>query len=263
METAISRGFEEMSSVNQALALLQQLSLPPYEFTLGELAAAIGYSKSGTYKILIQLQKENYVQQQTNRKYALGCAVLKLHQAYENYSLNWNICRPILEQLRSVTGETCTLARWENGHAHILYRVRSPENLRVEGNVGRVLPMNASAHGKLLAAFQDEQIIDTLIKKYPLQKICPNTITDVEQLKAEYRNIRKEGVSISVEESSIGAIGIAAPVYGHDGRVVASLCVGTPSSRLTFEKREMVTKRVIASAQELSRIIREQAAAAR
>lgn len=251
-----------MSSVNKALALLEQLSRPPYEFTLGELADSIGYSKSGTYKILIQLQGGNFIQQQNSKKYALGCAVLKLQQAYEKYSLNWSVCRPVLEKLCSITSETCTLARWENGQAHILYRVRSSENLRVEGNVGRVLPLNASAHGKLLAAYQDEQTIDALIRKYPLQKLCPNTITDIEQLKVEYRNIRKVGVSISVEESSIGAVGIAAPVYGHDGCVIASLCCGTPSSRLTAEKREMVTLHVMESAQELSRIISEQAAAA-
>ena len=136
---------------------------------------------------------------------------------------------------------------------------RSPENLRIEGNIGRALPLNASAHGKLLAAYQDESSIDALIKKYPLQKLCPNTITDVQQLKAEYREIRRTGISISIEESSLGAIGIAAPVFGHDGQVCASLCCGTPAIRLTTEKRELITKNVVEYARTLSTLILNQA----
>jgi len=248
-----------MSSVEKALILFEKLSTTPYEFSLGELAQAIDCTKSGTYKILAAMVKENFVQQQKNKKYSLGCSVLRLHAAYEKYALNWSICRPVLERLCGITGETCTLARWENGYAHILYRVRSPENLRIEGNIGRALPLNASAHGKLLAAYQDESSIDALIKKYPLQKLCPNTITDVQQLKAEYREIRRTGISISIEESSLGAIGIAAPVFGHDGQVCASLCCGTPAIRLTTEKRELITKNVVEYARTLSTLILNQA----
>lgn len=247
-----------MSSVDKALILFEKLSTSPFEFSLGELAEAISCTKSGTYKILSTLVAHNFVQQQKNKNYSLGCSVLKLHGAYEQYALNWGICRPVLERLCGITGETCTIARWENGHAHILYRVRSPENLRVEGNVGRVLPLNASAHGKLLAAYQDEEIIDALIQKAPLKKLCPNTITDVAQLKAEYQDIRKKGVSISIEESSLGAIGIAAPVFGHDGQVCASLCCGTPAIRLTAEKRELVTRHVVEHARELSQLLLKQ-----
>lgn len=250
-----------MSSVAKAMILFQKLSTSPYEFSLGELAQSIDCTKSGTYKILVELVKHNFVQQQKNKKYALGCSVLKLHAAYEQYALNWNICRPVLEKLCSITGETCTLARWENGFAHILYRVRSPENLRIEGNIGRILPLNASAHGKLLAAYQDESTIDALIKKYPLQKLCPNTITDIQLLKAEYREIRKKGVSISIEESSLGAIGIAAPIFGLDGQVCASLCCGTPTIRLTEEKRELITRHVVRCAHTLSSLIGSQPAA--
>lgn len=248
-----------MNSVEKALILFEKLSSPPFEFSLAELAQSIDCTKSGAYKILASMVKQNFVQQQKNKKYSLGCSVLKLHGAYEQYALNWNICRPILEQLCNITGETCTLARWENGHAHILYRVRSPENLSIEGNVGRVLPLNASAHGKLLAAYQDESTIDALIKKKPLEKLCPNTITDIERLKAEYRDIRRTGVSISIEESSLGAIGIAAPIYGHDGQVCASLCCGTPTIRLTAEKRELITHHVVSHAQALSALLLKQA----
>ena len=248
-----------MSSVGKSLIILDKLSRPPYEFSLSELSQAIECTKSGTYKILAEMVKSNYVQQRKNKKYSLGCSILKLHEAYERYALSWNICRPVLEQLRNITGETSTLAQWENGSAHILYRVQSQENLRVEGNIGKSLPVNASAHGKLLGAYQDESVIDALIKKNPLKKLCPNTITDIDRLKAEYKDIRKNGVSISVEESSLGSIGIAAPVFGHDGKVCASICVGTPTVRLTAEKRDLIIEHVTQCARSLSAQMLDQA----
>ena len=246
-----------MSSVGKAVIILDKLSQPPYVFSLGELSEAIDCTKSGTYKILAEMISANYVQRRNNKKYSLGCSILKLHNAYEKYALSWNTCRPFLEKLRNITGETSTLAQWENGRAHILYRVQSQENLRVEGNIGKSLPINASAHGKLLAAYQDESVIDALIKKEPLKKICPNTIVDINQLKAEYRLIRKSGVSISVEESSLGSIGIAAPIRGHNGEVCASICVGTPTARLTAEKRDMIIEHVTECAKSISALMLE------
>lgn len=247
-----------MSSVEKTFLLLNKLRTAPYEFTLGELAEAANCGKSGAYKLLSVMVKENYVQQLNDKKYALGCRVLDLYFAYDHHFLHWATCQPLLEELRDLTGETITLARWQNGFAHILYRVKSLENLRIEGNVGKQLPVNASAHGKLLAAYQDIQTIEALLEKYPLQKVCPNTITDFSVLKEEYATIRRRGYAISIEESTLGAAGIAAPVFGLDGNVCASLCCGTPLIRLTPEKQAFIIEQTATYAQKLSRLVSSQ-----
>ena len=62
--------------------------------------------------------------------------------------------------------------------------------------------------------------------------VTPNTITDVDQLRAELAVIRTVGFATSVGERLEGVASVAAPVFDYDGYPVAVLAVSGPSARL-------------------------------
>ena len=78
------------------------------------------------------------------------------------------------------------------------------------------------------------------------------TITGRVALRAELACVRERGYSIADESLEVGLIAIAAPVYDHDGRVVAALSVAGPKLRLTVACVPRIGERVRAAAGQVS-----------
>ena len=61
------------------------------------------------------------------------------------------------------------------------------------------------------------------------------TLIDADLLRAQIREIRARGYAISVNERGAGGVGISAPIFNHEGGIVAALAIGAPVSRYTSE----------------------------
>ena len=69
----------------------------------------------------------------------------------------------------------------------------------------------------MLLAFLPEVEIEQITSTIEMQPFTPHTITDPTQLRAELAAIRQRGYATSFEETDLGAMGIAAPVYDRAG----------------------------------------------
>ena len=59
-----------------------------------------------------------------------------------------------------------------------------------------------------------------------------NSISDIETLQAEIDQVRKRGWAMDQEEYAPGAYCIGAPIYNHEGHIIAALTVSGPSERI-------------------------------
>lgn len=241
-----------MNSTEKVIVLLKELGTSPYEHTLTELSNAIECGKSGTHKILTALAKEGFVFQKDNKKYSLGSAILHLGKIYDENIITWHMCKPYMEKLRDITGETVSLGLRESGVATVVHRVISKEEIRIEGDIGKKLPVYTTAIGKLLAAYDDFNYVKKILEKEPIVKRTPNTIDNIDDLQKEYEKIRTLGYVLNDEESTIGVISVGAPLWDADGKVWGCLCVGSPKVRVDNNKLEFIIKHVISMAKEIS-----------
>ena len=69
----------------------------------------------------------------------------------------------------------------------------------------------------------------------PLARVTDNTIVDVEALRAELAEIRRNGYAMSLGERQAGAASVAAPVFDHAGHPVAVISVCGPIERFRSE----------------------------
>ena len=72
--------------------------------------------------------------------------------------------------------------------------------------------------------------VKSLFRSGKLKKLTERTITDPEVLNKVFEKIRRQGYAISRGEAIPGACGIAAPVFGEDGRIRAALSFTYPES---------------------------------
>jgi DNA-binding IclR family transcriptional regulator len=85
------------------------------------------------------------------------------------------------------------------------------------------------------------------------EPFAPRTITTQAAFAAELGRVRISGYAYDDEEHIEGIRCIAAPVFANTGRVVGSLCVVGPRSRMTRQKLKELRSKVLAICRALSK----------
>jgi IclR family acetate operon transcriptional repressor len=183
---------------------------------VGELAAQAGLPKSTASRLLAALERNGLVEQEGNRGgFRAGPVVVRFAHRGMVVANLVDLARDSLEALAELTGETINLGvPGPNGVEH-LAQVESRHFLGAGQWVGRSVPYDHSANGKVLVAFGAAEA--------PLDP-------------ALLERVRANGFAIAVDELEEGLTAIAAPVFGETGDAIAALSVSGPTLRLTPER---------------------------
>ena len=133
--------------------------------------------------------------------------------------------------------------------------VRGPAAISSLGWLGRGIPLHATAGGKVLLAHAPEGVQEAVLSS-ELERFTAATANDPGVLEKEIGRILDRGWGSTAGEYEVGLNGVAAPVRGADGRVVAAISVSGPSFRMATEVFHAFAERTIVGADELSRRLR-------
>jgi DNA-binding IclR family transcriptional regulator len=183
---------------------------------VGDLAAQAGLPKSTASRLLAALERNGLVEQEGNRGgFRAGPVVVRFaHRGLVAANLV-DAARESLEALGELTGETINLGvPGPNGVEH-LAQIESRHFLGAGQWVGRSVPYELSANGRVLVAFGAAEA-----------PIDPQLLA----------RVRGDGFATVVDELEEGLTAIAVPVFGESGDAIAALSVSGPTLRLTPER---------------------------
>jgi IclR family KDG regulon transcriptional repressor len=158
---------------------------------------------------------------------------------------------PIMEALVREVGEGAILGVLNGFEVAYVHLVESNQVVRAHARVGDKIPANCTSTGLALLAFQDEAFLDRTIPK-ELNALSPHTINDPDELRRELSRVRARGYSINRGGWNAEVGGIAAPVMGSHGNVIASLCVALPLFRMNQDWIRRVAPALLRKASEIS-----------
>ena len=115
--------------------------------------------------------------------------------------------------------------------------------------VGIDVPPHCSALGKVMYAYGALPL-----PKRDLEKRTEATITDPAAFKAELDLVRERGFAVTRGELEEGLDGIATPVFGADGHVMAALGVSGPAFRIE-DSLTSIGDLLVAESQQLTRLL--------
>jgi len=95
------------------------------------------------------------------------------------------------------------------------------------------VPTHCSSLGKVFLAWDSVRVRD------PLERPTRATLANVAAVRADAARTRKRGWAITVDELEVGLSGIAVPVLGSRGQVVAALGISGPTTRLEVRFDEL------------------------
>jgi IclR family acetate operon transcriptional repressor len=223
-------------SVGRAVDILIALGHSP--MPLGDVAEVVELTKPTTYRLLATLRaKGMVVQDDASGHYGLGPGCFHLMSSITGGSAGFIFeATDALEQLRDATSETVAV-HVRAGRSRICVKeLPSRHAIRYIAGVGASEGIHTGSAGKVLLAFMPEAERERLLKDLPLPATTPNTITDVETLRAELARISEAGVAYSFGERTVGAVGVTAPITNAAGAVLAALSVIGPADRLRDER---------------------------
>jgi DNA-binding IclR family transcriptional regulator len=243
----------------RALDVLECLGSEPSWLTVGEVSELIELKRATTYRLMKALESRGYVVVDSQRRFGLGGAILRLAAVILKRNQHLvELASPSLEALRDLTKETVSLQTVVGDDRICLTEFVSKQPMRMESGVGQVYPLYAGAAGKALLAWlpdrvraMEEQMADSAL----LEPVASATICDVAVLSRELDKIRAQGFATSNSEVIEGATSLAAPVFDDGGAVRAVINVTGPATRWSSERQEEFRPAILRQAQMLGHLL--------
>lgn len=226
-----------MSVLTKARDLIDCLSQAGDPVTLGYVRSTLELPKSSTHRLLNDLVGIGVVRRTSEGLYSLGPRLIYWGEAAAaSYDLGSQAKRP-MEELRDNVGESVHLYIREFDKRICIAAAEGQHILRPFVEIGRPLPLHVGAAGKLLLAFADPQIRETMVAALSNEEAPTASSSDV-PLRLQLEEIRRTNWSSSIGEREEGVSSVASSVFDGAGAVTAALCVSAPSTRLDFARLE-------------------------
>ena len=221
-------------SLQRGLNVIKAFARGGSSMTVSDIAKRANLSRATTRRLLLTLEDYGYVRSEEGR-FVLRPAVLELGSAYFSSQLPWTSAAPVMEQLGSAVQEN-SLAGVLDGHSVICVARTSHRMATVGVYVGQRIPAYSSSMGRVVLADLPPAALEEYLATAVLAPITPRTLTDRDALRVELELVREQGWSIVEDEVEEGLIGIAAPVYGARGEVIAALNISAHGARVSRQR---------------------------
>jgi len=210
--------------------------------------------KTTIIRLVNALAKHNYLERdRVTKKYRLGTKLLYLGSIVQRRLKVREVALPVMKEIRDRSGEAVYLNVIDNDERMCVEYVESNQELQRVVFVGQRSPLYAGASAKVLLAYWPEEKREEFLSKVKLESLTSSTITNQGELLAELVKIRDQGYALSNSELIAGVFSICAPVFNHEGTVVASLALGLPAVRADEQKIPDFIALVKTGADEISR----------
>jgi IclR family acetate operon transcriptional repressor len=234
----------------KGIALIDLLAAAPQGLRLTDVVREAELPKGTVLRLLDTLLDADLIREMDG-VYRLGPRCAAWGSAFLDGLELRSLARDLLERLVEISGETAHLGVVDGTRTLYIDKIDSPHSLRMFSRVGLRSRLYCTGLGKALLAFSGDALVDEVIAE-GLVRLTENTITDVEELRAEMARIRRSGYSIDDVENEEGVRCTGAPVFDHNGEVVAAISVAGPIHRMTRERLADLAPKVAEAGLELS-----------
>jgi DNA-binding IclR family transcriptional regulator len=241
-------------SVYKAFKMLELISKSEDGWMgISEIQEKLGFPKSSVHSILNSMLEMGYVRKDNmSKKYGLGVRLHELGNAYRSHMKIADLFSTVAKEMREKCDETVYLAVLDGPDVVYLGINESSQPLRMAARVGTRLPAHITALGKVLLAQKSERDIAALYKDFEFYRLTETTITSVDDLLKELREIKDQGYAYDCHEQKPDVECFSAAVFNHENKAIAAISVAVPITRISEDRKDLLIKLVIEGAQKIS-----------
>lgn len=246
-----------VQSIERAAAILRMLAGGSGRLGLAEISRSLDLAKGTVHGILRTLQHVGFVEQdRASGHYQLGAALLHLGTSYldinelRSRSINW------ADPLAARSGEAVRIGTVLEGRVLVVHHVFRPDDTFQTLDIGSLLPLHATALGKVLLAYRAAR------PEASPERFTHRTLVAAKDLAADFEKVREVGWSAEIEEYTVGQAAVAAPIRGYGGLVVGAIGVSGLVERMC-DSRYRPHQRLVGYVRDAARAVSRDLGAAR
>jgi DNA-binding IclR family transcriptional regulator len=228
-------------AVARAIDIINLIAESKDSLTITEISQSLSLPKSSTFELLYTLNDKGYLEiaDKKLKTFKLGVRLFQNGITYLEKTDLRKEAHPLLEDMMLQSGETTFLATESNGKVIYLDKVERMSSIKTSSTLGSMNPMHCTGVGKaLLAAYSDEKAREILCL-VPLYPKTPYTITDLDSLLDELKQIRRRGYAIDDRESEVEVYCVAAPIYDSSRQPIAAISIAGLASRMADSQQRV------------------------
>lgn len=242
------------ATLSKGLLILEALAASGRPLGVTEIGTRLEMNKSSVHRLVQTLCRMGYIAQESDRSYRTGLKLWRLGQQVMDRHRVVGLCRGAMDGLLRSTGESVHLSMLEGLHTLYVDKLDSDQPVRAYTERGGTAPLHCVATGKALLAYDYGALRDAVLAA-GLERHTANTITQAAALDTEMAAIRARGHALNRGEYREDVGGVAAPILGPDGALLAAIGISGPRSRLTEERLQTLAPAVMAAARAVSDLL--------
>jgi DNA-binding IclR family transcriptional regulator len=242
-------------AIDRAVSLVASVVKADEPMTFPELYEECGLAKSTTSRLLAALERTELLERNDDGAYVAGPLFWLYATRHDPWDELVRIARPTMELVGDDTGETVNLSVTRGDRVVQVAQVDSTFLLGTKDWTEADVPVHASALGKVMLAHGVLELGALGLDHGGLEQVTPFTITDPKALRHQLTTVLRNGWASTVDELEIGLAGVAVPVRGGDGEVIAALGVSGPNPRLV-DQIDDIGRKLDERAKQLSGLLR-------
>jgi DNA-binding IclR family transcriptional regulator len=249
-----SEGVTGVKAVRRALDIMSCFSLETPELGLIEICAQTGLPKATAHRLLATLLQQEYlVQDPDSCSYRLGPRFLVMGAIARSQINYLKKAEQVFHELVADIDETIAVASLDGDH-HVCSLVVEPErSVRVTTTVGVRRPCYFGAAGLVLLAYQPETSLDQILPADKLEAFTVWSMTDPSEYRRRLAAIREHGFAIEKGEAFPDVTAMAAPIFDHQGTVVAAAAIVAPTHRVPDDRIGILLNKLMEATNRISR----------
>jgi DNA-binding IclR family transcriptional regulator len=237
-------------AVDRAALLVSTVVHADEPLTSADLQEASGLAKSTTSRMLAALERNGLLERDPAGSYVAGSLFWLYAARHDPWEELVRLARPAMERLGEQTLETVHLSVTRGEKVVQVAQVDSRFFLGTRDWTEVEVPTHTSALGKVFYAWGALPV-----PRARLERLTDATLVDPDDLRRDGAKARTRGWAITRDELEVGLTGVAVPVQGPRGDVVAALGISGPTVRLEDRLDELGNK-LMDEATQLSTLLR-------
>lgn len=238
-------------AVQRALDILSCFTLETPQKGVSEISLETGLSKGSVHRLLMALKSRRCVDHDSvTGKYQLGTKLLELAGVLYANRLSYQAkARPKLQRLVDEANETVVVNALD-GDSHICTLVidaSRPFKFFTQIGVRRRPYFGAS--GQVLLGWESKEVVERVLPSDKLEAFTLLSVTDPGDYLRRLRQVREQGYALDRGETFSDITGLGAPIFDHNGHVVAAAVIVAPTHRVPDDRLpELIEKLLRATA---------------
>lgn len=235
-----------------ALLILEKIAFSDEPPSQADIAAEMGMVKSAAHKHLFTLEEAGWVtRDRATGRYQLGPKAWLVGQSATHVADLAATALPLMRAVRQKTGIAVVLSAMDGRSLSVIAALPGTHPIEIGVRRGSRLPMHASAQGQVALAFGAPELMERVCAR-DLEALTPRTIVEAGALRERVAETKRRGYGAASEETLLGVNVLAAPVFGRDGRLAATVALVGSIQHLKKEPDPAHTAAIVQLARDIS-----------